>query len=76
MTTMGEGARAVKVLQCDWVECAAYRRIVGWRLLGLAALGLLGPTTAAAQEDLPGVELGLVYTSSYQPALGDPAFRR
>lgn len=39
-----------------------------------AALGGLAPTGVAAQDELPGVELGLVYANSYQPALAVQPF--
>ena len=40
----------------------------------LAAAGFLAPTAVAAQDELPGVELGLVYANSYRPALAVQPF--
>lgn len=51
---------------------------VGWIAAAAAAVtmfaGLWTPTPLAAQDELPGVELGLVYASSYRPALAIQPF--
>lgn len=59
------------------------RRVVRWldratRLTGVTALVALAtmfaPTAGQAQDELPGVELGLVYSNSYLPALAVQPF--
>lgn len=51
---------------------------VGWAAAAVAAVtmfaGVWAPTPLAAQDELPGVELGLVYASSYRPALAIQPF--
>jgi TolB protein len=42
--------------------------------LAVAAIGQAVPAALAAQEDLPGVELGLFYSSTYLPALAVQPF--
>jgi len=42
--------------------------------LALTVVGIGGPGMLEAQEDLPGVELGLFYTNSYLPALAVQPF--
>lgn len=49
-----------------------WRRTVA--LVAVAALAGLTPTGVAAQDELPGVELGLVYANSYRPALAVQPF--
>ncbi|MBO21748.1 MAG: hypothetical protein CMM26_05140 [Rhodospirillaceae bacterium] len=53
-------------------------RMVGMRWLLATALGVItmaiGASAAAAQDELPGVSLGLVYANSYLPALAVQPF--
>lgn len=59
------------------MEERTVRRRVG-RFAAVAAFamlgGLLAPATGEAQDELPGVELGLVYANSYRPALAVQPF--
>ncbi|MDX1493875.1 MAG: hypothetical protein R3253_07450 [Longimicrobiales bacterium] len=52
-------------------------RRVGWRAAAVALTVMMGgvaPGTLQAQDELPGVELGLVYANSYRPALAVQPF--
>ena len=57
-------------------ETSLIRR-VGWRAAAVALTVMMGgvaPGTLQAQDELPGVELGLVYANSYRPALAVQPF--
>lgn len=58
------------------LEEKTVRRCAGWLAVAatMAVGGLALPMTAAAQDELPGVELGLVYANSYRPALAVQPF--
>ena len=53
----------------------AARRVRGWvRAAGLSVLAVVVPQAASGQDEIPGVSLGLVYETSYQPALAVKPF--